>query len=147
MPPAPGSASACSSPRASSRRTGAASGPRPSLVWVLPSILRCRRQPNRSLADEVVTSGEAHQLDERVQLELLEDAGAMSLHRLDADAQTLCDRVVGEATHQEVEDLALARRQLVAGPGLAVLAPLELEPIFHDGARDQRREIHLAPRH
>src|SRR6185312_14375786 len=61
--------------------------------------------------EDVVIGGEAHQLDRRVQPELLQDALAMRVDRLAADRQLCGNLSRRHAAHEQPEDFALARRQ------------------------------------
>src|SRR5438874_3175045 len=77
---------------------------------------------------QAVPRRQANELADRVHGQLLHDARAMGLDGLDADEQLLGDDRVARAAHDEIEDLALAGRQLrehaLAGLGGALVEKL-----------------------
>src|SRR5881394_244771 len=67
---------------------------------------------------KTLTSGDdrLHELGDRAHLELLHEPGAVGLDGLDADLEGLGDLAVELARHHQVEDLALALRELFEAP-------------------------------
>src|SRR5437764_232346 len=68
----------------------------------------------------------------------------MSLDGLRADAQEPRDLLIRVAAHQELEDLALALRQCVAGPELRLLAATQPQMILHEEVLQLGREVDVS---
>src|SRR4051794_13427291 len=84
-----------------------------------------------SCCDEPAADRVAGELDAVAHSELLEDVGAVSLHRLLRDVQEAADLVVGMGFGDELEDLFLTRRQQLA---VRIAAAQALEVFAHEGA-------------
>src|SRR5262245_23640233 len=91
------------------RRSSDRSRPRSSGIAQTARI--STRGPPRPTLDATVQGDEAHELDARVHAQLAVDPRAVRLDGLDADEQLGRDALVRVAGDDEVEDLALARRQ------------------------------------
>lgn len=83
--------------------------------------------------DEAVADGEAHELADGVQIELLHDAPAMRLHGVNTQAQRVGDFLVGLALGDHLQHFALAWREEVDGVG-DVLAVVIEHGVTHLGA-------------
>src|SRR5690349_18887578 len=78
-----------------------------------------RAPRSRSDAGHAVTHGEPDQVDEGAGTELVHHVMTMCFHGTPRDEQPRRDLVVGEALHEEVEHLALARREPTERPRIA----------------------------
>src|ERR1700688_4827233 len=80
-----------------------------------------RRRPASALGrNQAVADGVAHEAGNVVDVELLHEGGAVRLDRLDAGREQGGDLLGRSSLGDELEDLALARRQVLARAPVAL---------------------------
>src|SRR4051812_33563307 len=78
--------------------------------------LRTGRARGRPLGgDDVIADGVAHNVGDRARADLAHDGGAVGLDGLDADAEPQRDVLAPAALSEELDHLALARREGAVG--------------------------------
>src|ERR1035441_8783543 len=87
------------------------------------------------LIHQPIAHRKSHQLINTVQVQLLHDASAVGVHRVDTEVEDYGDLLVGLAFGQHLEDFALPAAQQIDGVGDVLAVVVE------DGVGDGRAQI------